>query len=347
MGLMNLLSTILGGHRQQPQAPQPMASDPTMMPSGAPAMTAQPLSPQQVDEMPPVEVMGDRFKPHRGTILGAIADGYLMAHGGKPMFTVMRQQENMDNAMKGFTENPMQAIRRVGTFDPDTAWKMLNQQTDNDNQKNQLARQNQVLDNANESYTYNRVAGMMGAANEGNWSQMRDQAIAYGKSRNKDVSALIPPEYSPDAIQGLQYGAVPVAKQMQIGEQTRNHDLQHSDRAASLGERSEFHKGLLNQGGARIGISQQNADTSVDNAATAAKRANIYANANQGRAVNSPAGPGVVDRTGNQLTVFTHDGRKLLYIRGNSKDHWRFAHQIIGQDEKAAGTTEPENPDGN
>jgi hypothetical protein len=287
-----------------------------------------PTAPPHGDADPnPVQVMGDRFKPHRGTILGALADGYLIAHGGKPMFTQQREQENMQNAMKGFADNPMQAIRRVGTFDPDTAWKMFNQQIDNQRQQGQLDRQNRVFDGVNENIVYNRAAGMLNAATPENWAAMRDQAIKMGQVRGVDVSGLIPETYDADAAKFLINGAIPPAKQQTIAETGRHHKVTEGISQQNANTAVERNEIMRTQGGTRLGISQQNADTASRNSDISAARLDLQKGQKQGRGVQTKYGPAMISQDGNSLTLYPsrdvapdgYDGKGIHYIRVNGQ----------------------------
>jgi hypothetical protein len=192
----------------------PMTSPPIngMMPpgEGPPALAA----PEDV-------VTG--WAPKKPTILGAIADAYLMSKGGKPMFSMMRNQEDMRRAMTGFTNDPKEAVRRVGMIPgmQEKAWEMFNQQIDNERATGTLERQNRALDMRNDGYIFSMTAGMMGAAEPETWGKMRELAIARAKARNVDVEHLIPKEYDPDTIEYMRYGEVKPKDQMRLEQQDR------------------------------------------------------------------------------------------------------------------------------
>jgi hypothetical protein len=61
----------------------------------------------------PITVTGDGWQPKKPTILGAIADAYLMSKGMKPAFSVNRDARNVNEAMEGFTNDPVGAINRM------------------------------------------------------------------------------------------------------------------------------------------------------------------------------------------------------------------------------------------
>lgn len=354
--MASLLDLLFGGSNAAAAAPpqnvpqgMPVGVPPAPPPAQAGSLVQQmaQTAPAAPSNQAPIIVQGanpnpDAWKPHKAGILGQIADYFLDTHFGKE-----NDRRNRVGALEHLTSNPMEAIKRLEQVDPEAAEKLYNEVTDNQRANDNLSRQNRIYDGMNENLVYGRAASAMSGATPDTWGSMRDTMLKMGQARGVDMSEIIPEQYDPTSIRTIQNGAIPMAKQAALYEQHDNHQTQHRDRQASLEERRGFHQGELRLGGGRLDVSETNAQTAQRNADTASKRASIYANANQGRAVNSPAGPGVVDKTGNRLTVFTHDGRQLLYIRGNTKDHWRFAHQIIGQDEKAAGTTEPEIPDDN
>lgn len=300
-----------------------------------------------------IAVRGDPWKPHKDTILGAIADAVASYTDDGTPFQDERNKRNMIEASKGLYGHPDEAVSRIAKFDPTTAWKLRSQVADDQRGDRSQQRLDDVADMNRKQKVYGQVASMMNVAAKRpeNWQQMRQQALNYAQQYNVDVSQIIPENYDQNALETIAQGMVPVAKQMSTAEQVRNHDLQHDDRREGHSIGRERNQIMREQGGARIGISEENAETARQNAETARRRAQVYANTNQGRAVNSPAGPGVVDKSGNQLTVFAHDGRKLLYIRGKDGNHWKFAHQVIDTEEKASGlpdmNIDPDDPEYN
>lgn len=158
-----------------------------------------------------VTVTGDGWKPRKQTILGALADGYLMSKGKQPMFSLMRDRRSFNEAMQGYQQDPKQSINRVLKIPgmEDEALKMLNQQTDND----RAATVAQLQKAKFEEGIRDRVAALMGAAKPDTWGSVAPIAKRVLERYGMDTSE-IPENYDEAAIQAFRYGAVPVDKQM-------------------------------------------------------------------------------------------------------------------------------------
>lgn len=184
------------------------------------------------------------WAPKKPTILGAIADAFLMSKGGKPMYTMMRNQENMQRAMRGFTSNPEEAIRRVGMIPgmQEKAWDMYNQQYDNETARASQDRMNRSLDMRNEDYMYNYVANMMGTATEETWPTMRELAIKRAVARGMDpiqIEALIPPTFDPTSVEYIRYGQIKNKDQIAIKQKDRALDQRDTSIQNTQNYRSE------------------------------------------------------------------------------------------------------------
>lgn len=66
-----------------------------------------------MDDETPISIVGDGWKPHKPTLLGSLADAYLASKGMKPAFADQRDEANLQEAMQGFTGDPMKAIKRI------------------------------------------------------------------------------------------------------------------------------------------------------------------------------------------------------------------------------------------
>lgn len=164
------------------------------------------------------------WKPKKQSILGILADAYLQSQGMKPAYKIERDRRNMQSAMEGFTQEPLEAIRRMAQIPgmEEKAWTLYNQVIDNQRADGTLARQNRALDMRNDDYIYQQTAGMMGAARPDTWQKMRELAIQRAQSRGVDVSSFIPEEYDADAIEYIRYGAVKPKDQMTLKERREN-----------------------------------------------------------------------------------------------------------------------------
>jgi hypothetical protein len=355
---MGLLSSLFGNKPQVQQAPPHHFGydadgylTPQMNGGGAPVQSQAPagsLVKQIAQQSPaapsnqapatdpnsPITVTGqdpDTWRPHHAGLLGQIADYILDTHIGRGV-----ERKNMEEALQHLTSNPMEAVKRMAKFNPEAAQALYDKVTDNQRQSDNLSRQNDVLGLQKDRYLDGIVGNMMYAASQKNdpalYAAARQQAITYGNRYGKDYN-YIPEQMDPANTEAFGMGVVPAARQMAVGEQVRNHDVQHSDRAASLSERAKFHQGELNLGGGRLGVAQENAATSGRNADTREESVGNtqerFNSTHQGKTVQSPGRPGhgTVSNDGLSMTWFMPDGTKHLYLRGKDGNHWVYSHQ--------------------
>jgi hypothetical protein len=211
----------------------------------------------------------DPWKPHKDTILGALADGIASYTGDGTPFQDERDKRNLHEAFDGFAANPMQAIRRVGQIrgQEKNAWDMRKSYVDDERQQGNLDRQNGVFDMQRKEKAYNLLANMMGAVRPGDkasWTAMRGKALKWLELNNlSEMADMIPEDGDMSGAQVLQSGAVPVKNQMTIDETKRSHMANETLRGEGIQVQRERNSVMGAQGGARIGIAQQNANESA------------------------------------------------------------------------------------
>lgn len=206
--------------------------------------------PIQDQEMPPRDEMEEQqdvvaVRPRKRNLLEILGDAVLINGGMKPQFALNKQRDNMRVAMEGFTNDPLNAIRKMAQIDPEFAWKLYNQHQDDERASGTLARQNRALDMQNDRYVYGQIAGMMGspAVNEQTWGAMRNHAINVATRRGLDpatVEAVIPKDYDPAAIDFIRYGEIKPKDQVQMEntERYRGQRLGQIDRSLDIREES-------------------------------------------------------------------------------------------------------------
>lgn len=190
MGGVNLMQQILGANKPQPQNLPPG----TISEAGAMGTPA----PQGEDIM----VNGpSRWQPRKPTILGAIADAYLMSNGLQPAYSMFRDRRNVNEAMADFTESPMGAIRRLSRIPghEQDAVKLYDQERDN----NRADQQSEILNEARTEKFRDNLASYMMSANKSNWSRL----FPYFK-RYAEAHGLEPPpeQYDEDVINMYRMG---------------------------------------------------------------------------------------------------------------------------------------------
>ncbi len=231
----NILDSMIGPAVRDPKMllgvlPHLLLNDDDQAP--APAQTQ---APAQEMVNPDLEVTGDGWKPRKPTILGAIADAFLMSRGGKPMFSIMRDQRNVNEALSDFGADPMTAIRRLSRVpgQEGKAWDMYNQTVDNQRADVQA---DSLNDSRSEKYM-TRVGGMLNAIMRAKdpaaaYSANIDRIRKYAEGRGLDISAL-PDAFDEDAINSYIMGGVSPDDQLKMEalEQYRSQRLGQIDRS--------------------------------------------------------------------------------------------------------------------
>lgn len=188
---------------------------------------------------PDITVVGDGWHPHKESFLKKLADGYLMSQGLKPAFQNKIDEQDLVEAMQGFDQDPVKAIRRLNQMkgQQKNAWDMYNTYSDNNRLQGNLDRQNKVFDLKMEDYVRDRVAGMMGSVPQGDtaaYKTMRERALAYAQAKNIDLSADLPENGTSLDIDALKYGQIDPYKQERLKqfdtqEQGRNSRFQQGE----------------------------------------------------------------------------------------------------------------------
>lgn len=306
---------------QTPPAPAPGA----VVQQAAQQAPAMPLAqsslapPQAPAEEDPITVQGDSWKPHKAGILGQIADYLLDTHFGKN-----NVRNNEEGALEHLTSNPLEAVRRMAKFDPEGAQALYHSVMREQHQAAAERHQSDVYTNMAENQSMGVARNMASVATPENAAAVHAQITKYltAKGVSQALIDTIPDENgSIDDFKTFAQGGVPAGRQAALLEQARNHDLQHGDRAASLGERSTYHRGLLGQGEQRIGVSEGNLDErrEHDDVIEGQGQEKIDNKPGQMTSVMTPAGPGLIDPTGNILHL-KRGGKTYTYIKGGSKN---------------------------
>lgn len=184
---------------------------------GDPRSMALDIANADIADVNPVQGMGDAipeevvkgFKPKKRSILGVIGDAILLNQGHKgPFFADRVKAKNTRRAYESFTNNPMETVRRLSTFDQEAASKLYDKVIDNQ----RLDRTQDRQDAIQELKFQSMVGSMMGAATPETYKAFRNRAKTMGDRLGFDTSYL-PEEYDQTAIDQLRYGAMTVDQQ--------------------------------------------------------------------------------------------------------------------------------------
>jgi len=272
------------------------------------------------------------LKPTKRNLLGKIADGVLMAYGQKPVYEGRMRERDLQNAMEGFTQDPLNAIRRIGQIpgQQGAAWNLYNQ--NQDNVRGDVGAES--LAETRRAKFYPRIGGLLHAI-----QKAKDPAAAYQNAlpmlrklqeRAGDTEGL-PETYDPEAVSNyigmnidpedqIKQEALDAYRSQRLGqmqerlEQTvaaTNNLIEHRDQ--SRAERARHNQVTEGQGQQRI-----NNRSGASNAA--------------GRAVRDPEGNvvGMVDKTGRVAKLAAPDGGVQYFeVLPNGKLGRRIPDQLI------------------
>ena len=258
-------------------------------------------------------VQGDDWKPKKTTFLGNLIDGWLMARGHKAAFGPAKEQANIKDALANYQSDPEQAINRLMRIrgKQQLGLELLNQHQDNENQRLSQERMGRSLDMRNDDYIYNQVAGMMGAATEETWPQMRELAIKRANARGVDVTQYIPEQFDPTSVEFIRYGAIKPKDQVAI--QQRDRSLDQGD--TKIENTEDYRERRLDQiDTAEAGRNARDANNGPRGSNKPKSRKERYGN----RAIRSPDGKRVYefDETGTLMKQTTSDGKVRFFRMG-------------------------------
>lgn len=247
-----------------------MSQNPGERMFGMPAQMAGPggFSPQAPAPMPttPQDVAAaikEGFKPKKRSILGILGDAFLMNQGKQPLFYKKMEEKNLRRAMDGFTDNPLESIKRIATFNPELAWKMYDTYQDNSRAASQQDRLMKAYDFKLEEAATGRVMNMLGAANSSNWKAIRDRAQSYMQKQGYELPFDLPEEYDEDFVNSARMGQIPVAKQVQL-EDTREYRERGLDiRESRTNSQNARDVAMTQQGEARVGQGQARVNETI------------------------------------------------------------------------------------
>ncbi len=219
---------------------------------------AAPGTPVGLNPVPPLgqeeALLVEGFKPTKRNVLGRLADAMLMANGGKPVYEGRMAERDMKRAMQGFSSDPMEAVRKISTFDPDAAFKLYNMVTDNQRSDESQKRLVRDSDRRYNEGVYDRGISMLATADEKSYPAMKSRVEGYFKARGVEMPFPLPDVYDAQAIEQLRMGEVPVARQLALQSQDEYRDRSLDIREERVGVQNE---GTRNQMETRTGALEE------------------------------------------------------------------------------------------
>jgi len=228
--------------------------------------SAGPMAPSQS-----LEDNGDyveRDRRHTGVagvardILGTLGDFLLTRMHMPAMYGPAQEHRREAAATEGFDTDPLSAIRRLESINPEAGRDLRNQYIDNQRLQAQqestaeardarIGLAQQAVDQRTRGYAASMVGSMVDWDEEKrqqNWPQVRAQALLAARKQKTDLSSELPETYDPIAIQAFMDANVPLSMQRtqrlagdRISTTARGQDLSAKSRAASLDESRRAH----------------------------------------------------------------------------------------------------------
>lgn len=214
-----------------------------------------PSAPTAQDQTP-IDISG--WKPHHTSTLGKIADIGL-ALFGMPFFPFAKhtRNENIKEAMEGFTNDPLGTIRKMAQI-PGMRKEALNLFNDY-----QQLHKNDTLDAERYAYYHggNENAALKSLGSfYGAFANSPDPSASYqrmlGPLRNmakmrgmtdEDIQTYLPDTYNPDVGTTVAFGAIDPENQVSLNETARAHRESERERIASINQTGAYREARLGQ----------------------------------------------------------------------------------------------------
>lgn len=290
---------------------------------GDPQQTAFPMPTDAA--VPPVNPMAQQimpqvtpsWRPHEETFLGKLADGLLMASGMQPAFRIKNDEDNLHQAMKDFSTDPLGSIQRLSQIKgmEGKAAALYNQYQDNKRADDQARYVNELR---MEHYR-DRAAAMLGAVNQQNAAKVLPMIQNYARAHGLDESE-IPSTYDEDAINTYRMGGMSVDQQTDDAAQAAYRDRRLGQIDQTIQSREAYQQQRLGQ------MNAANAERERHNRAMEAKPGR-GASSKVPSYVNTKYGPGEVDPSGRLMKV-TVGGVDHIYVN-TGPNQWRHVKTLV------------------
>lgn len=302
-----MLDSLFGDEAKQPERQQ---FDEQMPESRGPQL---PMTPEDAEQ----NIAISAFKPKKRSALGTIGDFFSVLGGGGTPFLDRIHEKNLQRSMEGFTHDPMETVRRVATFDPQTAWKMYQTVRDDERADTQA---DSLNDTRAERYM-TRIGGMLnrviGAKDpQAAWTSAQPMIRKYAETHNIDISDL-PEQYDPEAISSYISGSVSPEDQIRMEALQQYRDARmkleetkeegRNDRANASRESQEARARMAEEG--------RNAR------AAAAEKGRMARSKTGGKVIQTPNGPMVLSPDGNTGGIIIN-GQKTVWQK-TGQGQWK------------------------
>jgi len=220
----------------------------------------------------------------KGTLrdmLGMAGDFRANMQGRTGRYEQLKQREGLSDAMRGYKDDPMTAIRRTFGVDPKLGQDMLEQYQEQEAKQRLEAQKRMDLGRG-------IVQSMAGTIKDDATYQkmmplLKQTAKRYGVP-DDELSPFFGDKYDKDTLAAYRYQGFPVDKQMSAEETARYHDLQDENADQRTGLQASRVAAQNSQGAARTSAYVKNTENQIE------RRNNPVAKPKAGGGTPRPAG---------------------------------------------------------
>jgi hypothetical protein len=212
-------------------------------------------------------------------LLGYLKDAALVSAGLRPEFQPKKIAEEEGAALQGFDSDPIAAIHRLVSINPDKARDLYNDMIQNHQREAAMGASEAsanaekaralALKQAADLKTFAAAGAIARTATAKNWDVMRDRVNGFLAARGVEAPIPLPDKYDPAAINAWANGGVDTDKQVDNERQadSLNETHRHNTVAESLQGESVHNQGR--------NIDSEIADRGADNERADASAADI------------------------------------------------------------------------
>lgn len=222
--------------------------------------------PETIDTTP---IVSDPAPEHKGLfgvkgtlrdLLGMAGDFRANMEGRPGRYEQLRKQEQIGDAMRGFNEDPMTAIRRVFKADGKLGNEMLESYREQETKRllaeerrreQRLGILQSMAGTIKDEATYNQLV-----------PRLRSRAEKDGLL--EDFNPFFGDKYDPNMVAAFRYGNFPVDKQEALNEQTRYHNMQDENADQRTGIQASRAAAQNSQGARRISAYERNVANQIE-----------------------------------------------------------------------------------
>jgi len=133
--------------------------------------------------------------------LGTIGDSLLMAHGKDPIYGPEKKRAAVPEAMTDFATHPSEAIQRLAQVDAGMAREIAAKHAEEQAKNAETTSKTFGQNLENQANGLSLVSALLQGANETTYPNVRERALAIGKSMNMDYAPYLPATYDANAVQ--------------------------------------------------------------------------------------------------------------------------------------------------